>query len=198
MSYKDYYKDYYNSRNKYAFKGNWVGEEYLPLIKLGYDYEDLAVRVDSKYCDAVGTTITGSSETKTISSYEPIFRYDKSKRTIEATNETFERLCRMEEDEMKKMEEEMLRDLLPKPKHMMLNGDYTTIVWEDGTSTVLHLKEGETYDTEKAILYGVLKKIFNNKNADMDRYMCEFFDHAIGCNKNKKKKDSKKKKSTKK
>ena len=196
MSYKDYYKDYYNSRNKYAFKGGLVGEEYLPLIKLGYDYEDLAVRVDSKYCDAVGTTITASPET--INSFEILFRDNgKTKRAIETTNETFERLCRMEEDEMKKMEEEMLRDLLPKPKHMMLNGDYTTIVWEDGTSTVLHLKDGETYDTEKAILYGVLKKIFNNKNADMDRYMCEFFDHAIGCNKNKKK-DSKKKKSTKK
>lgn len=88
--------------------------------------------------------------------------------------------------------------VIPKPKHVMLNGDYTTIVWEDGTSTVLHLMPGEPYDPEKAILYGVLKKIFDNKNADMNRYMLGFFDHIIECNKKKKKKSSNKKKSTKK
>lgn len=73
--------------------------------------------------------------------------------------------------------------MLPKPKHVMLNGDYTTIVWEDKTSTVLHLKDGETYDPEKVILYGILKKMFNNKNADMNKYLKEFFDHTISHNK---------------
>lgn len=72
--------------------------------------------------------------------------------------------------------------MLPKPKHVMLNGDYTTIVWEDKTSTVLHLKDGETYDPEKVILYGILKKMFNNKNADMNKYLKEFFDHMISHN----------------
>lgn len=125
------------------------------------------------------------------------------KRSIETTNPYLEAMITIERDRVNK---ELLKGYsyygstpvcvdmstyLPKPKHMMLNGDYTTIVWEDGTSTVLHLKPGEPYDPEKAILYGVLKRIFHNKNADMDRYLREFFDHAITCNKDKK--DKKKK-----
>lgn len=129
---------------------------------------------------------------------EPYESARKNKRSIETTNPFLEAMITIERG---RVNEQLLKgysyygstpvdisECLPKPKHMMLNGDYTTIVWEDGTSTVLHLKAGEPYDPEKAILYGVLKKIFNNKNADMDRYMREFFDHAIGCNKNKKKK----------
>lgn len=128
------------------------------------------------------------SDEKICESYESA---KKNKRSIETTNPFLKTLLLIEEGRLKFSVD--MSNYLPKPKHMMLNGDYTTIVWEDGTSTVLHLMPGELYDPEKAVLYGILKKIFKNKNADLDRYMCEFFDHSISCNK---KKSSKKKKST--
>lgn len=69
--------------------------------------------------------------------------------------------------------------MLPKPKHVQVNGDYTTVVWKDNTSTVIKRMEGEPNDPEKAILFAVMKKIFDGKNADMKRYLQEFEDKTV-------------------
>lgn len=69
--------------------------------------------------------------------------------------------------------------MLPQPKHVQINGDYTTVVWKDNTSTVIKRMEGEANDPEKAILYAVMKKLFNGKNADMKRYLQEFEDKTV-------------------
>lgn len=69
--------------------------------------------------------------------------------------------------------------ILPKPKHVQVNGDYTTVVWKDNTSTVIKRMEGEQNDPEKAVLYAVMKKLFNGKNADMKRYLQEFEDKTV-------------------
>lgn len=69
--------------------------------------------------------------------------------------------------------------MLPKPKHVQINGDYTTVVWKDNTSTVIKRMEGEQNDPEKAVLYAVMKKLFNGNNADMKRYLQEFEDKTV-------------------
>lgn len=69
--------------------------------------------------------------------------------------------------------------MLPQPKHVQINGDYTTVVWKDNTSTVIKRMEGEQNDPEKAVLYAVMKKLFNGKNADMKRYLQEFEDKTV-------------------
>lgn len=80
---------------------------------------------------------------------------------------------------------------LPKPKHVQINGDYTTVVWKDNTSTVIKRMEGEANDPEKAILFAVMKKLFYGNNAAMKRYLQEFEDKTVVKEKKNKKKEYK-------
>ena len=78
---------------------------------------------------------------------------------------------------------------LPHPKHVQENispkGDYVTVIWQDGTSTVVKRKEDEDYDFEKAIMYAIFKKCFNNYNASMKKYFKEFEDKTVEVKKKK-------------
>lgn len=56
-------------------------------------------------------------------------------------------------------------------KHILINGDYTTVVWKDGTSTVVKRTDGDEYDEEKAIMYAILKKLFGNNGSAMRKYI---------------------------
>lgn len=60
------------------------------------------------------------------------------------------------------------------PKQVLLNGKYTTVVWKDGSHTVVKLAEGEQYDPEKAILYAIVKHLCGDVKAKMDRYLEDF------------------------
>jgi len=65
------------------------------------------------------------------------------------------------------------------PKHVLLNGRYTTVVWEDGSHTVVKLAKGEEYDPEKAILYAIIKHMNGDVKAETDRYLNRFIDRTI-------------------
>ena len=62
----------------------------------------------------------------------------------------------------------------PKPKSVLVNGDYTTVVWKDGTHTVVKRMEGDEYDFEKAILYAIIKHSYTTSSSDLCKYLGEF------------------------
>lgn len=62
----------------------------------------------------------------------------------------------------------------PKPKHVLVNGDYTTVVWKDGSHTVVKRRDGEDYDLEKAILYAIIKHSYTTSSSDLCGYLGEF------------------------
>lgn len=57
-----------------------------------------------------------------------------------------------------------------KIKHILKNGDYTIVLWEDGDKTIIKKIADEPDDPEKALLFALLKKICNNNGAEMRRY----------------------------
>jgi len=65
------------------------------------------------------------------------------------------------------------------PKHVLVNGDYTTVVWEDGTSTVVKKAPDDQYDFNTAILYAVLKKAAGNNSSALNRYLKIFKDKSV-------------------
>lgn len=67
---------------------------------------------------------------------------------------------------------------LPKPKHMLLNGDYTTVVWRDGTHTIVKKHPLDEDDLGKAIMFCILKKMCGSK-ANLDRYLDKFTDNMV-------------------
>jgi len=75
---------------------------------------------------------------------------------------------------MKRTEEATKVYRRPKPKSVLVNGDYTTVVWKDGTHTVVKRMEDEDYDLEKALLYAIVKKAFVNSSSDLGDYMNSF------------------------
>ena len=74
-------------------------------------------------------------------------------------------------------------DKRPHPKFVMYNQKgadaYTTVVWKDGSHTVVKLAAGDQYDEEKAIMFAVMKKLCGDNGCEMGRYFEEFFDHEI-------------------
>ena len=61
-----------------------------------------------------------------------------------------------------------------RPKQVLLNGKYTTVVWKDGSHTVVKLAEGEQYDPEKALLYAIVKHFCGDVKSKMDKYFEDF------------------------
>lgn len=59
-------------------------------------------------------------------------------------------------------------------KHVLVNGDYTTVVWMDGDKTIVKRNPDEPYDFDKAIMYAMLKKIFDGNGSDMRRFLKKF------------------------
>lgn len=60
------------------------------------------------------------------------------------------------------------------PKQVLRNGPYTTVVWLDGSHTVVKLAEGEQYDPEKALLYAIVKHLCGDVKSKMDKYLEDF------------------------
>ena len=65
----------------------------------------------------------------------------------------------------------------PHPKFVQFNGKYTTVVWKDGSHTVVKLAEGEEYDEEKAIMFAIIKHMCGDVGCNMTRYLEEFYSH---------------------
>lgn len=65
------------------------------------------------------------------------------------------------------------------PKHVLVNGDYTTVVWMDGDKTIVKRNPDEQYDYDKAIMYAMLKKIFDGNGSDMRRFLKQFEEKSI-------------------
>lgn len=75
-------------------------------------------------------------------------------------------------------------DKRPHPKFVMYNNKgpgevYTTVVWKDGSHTVVKCANGDEYDEEKAVMYAIIKHMCNDNGCEMGRYFEEFFDHEI-------------------
>ena len=77
-----------------------------------------------------------------------------------------------------------------KPYHVLVNGDTTTVVWKDGTHTIVKKAEGDHYDIEKAILWAIIKKAAGNNASFTGKYIKEFTDLVVVQPEKKKKKKS--------
>lgn len=66
----------------------------------------------------------------------------------------------------------------PQPKLLQFNGDYTTVVWEDGSHTVVKRCADEKPDDEKAVLFAIVKHLCKDNGCEMDRYLNKFFEHG--------------------
>ena len=66
----------------------------------------------------------------------------------------------------------------PIPKLLQFNGDYTTVVWEDGSHTVVKRCADEKPDDEKAVLFAIVKHLCKDNGCEMDRYLNKFFEHG--------------------
>lgn len=73
--------------------------------------------------------------------------------------------------------------ITPQPKFVQFNGDYTTVVWKDGSHTVVKRTEGEEYDEEKAILFAIVKHLCKDNGCEMSRYFDKFFKNERNINK---------------
>ena len=66
----------------------------------------------------------------------------------------------------------------PHPKHVLENFKddtvYTTVVWQDGTHTIIKKSANDEYDQDKAIMFAVIKKMCGDNGCAMDRYFDEF------------------------
>ena len=71
----------------------------------------------------------------------------------------------------------------PQPKFVQFNGDYTTVVWKDGSHTVVKRSKGEEYDEEKAILFAIVKHLCKDNGCEMSRYFYKFFKNERNINK---------------
>lgn len=76
----------------------------------------------------------------------------------------------------------------PHPKHVLENftGDtvYTTVVWNDGSHTIIKKAANDEYDQDKAIMFAVIKKMCGDNGCAMDRYFDEFHKNTIVKDKN--------------
>lgn len=68
---------------------------------------------------------------------------------------------------------------LPQPKFVQVNGIFTTVVWKDGTHTVVKLHNGDQFDIQTAVLYATIKRMCANNGCEMDRYLSRFSDRVI-------------------
>ena len=82
----------------------------------------------------------------------------------------------------------------PQPKFVQFNGDYTTVVWKDGSHTIVKRAEGECYDEEKAIMFAVLKHMCKDNGCEMTRYFDSFYKHSRDISNDKEKKNGSNKK----
>ncbi len=73
--------------------------------------------------------------------------------------------------------------LPPQPKFVQFNGNYTTVVWKDGSHTVVKRAEDEEYDEEKAILFAIVKHLCKDNGCEMSRYFDKFFKNERNINK---------------
>ena len=53
---------------------------------------------------------------------------------------------------------------------IMKNGDYTTVLWADGTKTIVKKATDEKDDPDTALAYAILKKLKGNNASAVRRY----------------------------
>lgn len=70
------------------------------------------------------------------------------------------------------------KSIPPQPKLLQFNGDYTTVVWEDGSHTVVKRCADDKSDDEKAVLFAIVKHLCKDNGCEMDRYLNKFFKHG--------------------
>lgn len=83
---------------------------------------------------------------------------------------------------------------LPIAKFVQFNGDYTTVVWKDGSHTTVKRAEGECYDEEKAVLFAIVKHLCKDNGCAMTRYFDNFYKHSRDISNDKEKKNGSNKK----
>lgn len=71
----------------------------------------------------------------------------------------------------KEMETKVHMEKLFAINHILKNGDYTTVIWKDGTKTIVKKASDEPDDPEKALLFAMLKKVCGNNGSEMARYL---------------------------
>lgn len=62
---------------------------------------------------------------------------------------------------------ELPKKSIPNVRHVQFNKNtgHTTIVWSDGTSTVVHCGEGETFEPYMGFCAAIVKKLFGSSSA---------------------------------
>lgn len=66
------------------------------------------------------------------------------------------------DNSVKETPEERNKRLRELVKKVILNGDVTVVLWNDGTKTVVRRDKNDIYDPEKAILACMAKKLYEN------------------------------------
>ena len=74
---------------------------------------------------------------------------------------------------------EIPKDHRPHPKFVQINNKrvfiYTTVVWKDGTHTIVKKAADDKFKIDDAIIYAVIKKLCGDNGSEMRRYFDEFF-----------------------
>ena len=69
-----------------------------------------------------------------------------------------------------KVQEYKYSKRITKINHIMKNGDYTTVLWADGSKTIVKRAKGEKDNPEVALAYALLKKLNGNCTSEVRRY----------------------------
>lgn len=60
---------------------------------------------------------------------------------------------------------------IPYVDHIQINGDITTVIWKDGTHTIVTKAADDEFDIQTAIVYAIVKKMTGNTSGSLNRYM---------------------------
>lgn len=77
-------------------------------------------------------------------------------------------------------------DHRPHPKFVQINNKrgviYTTVVWKDGTHTIVKKAATDKYNLQLSIMYAVIKKLSGDNGQEMWRYFDEFYNSVKNFN----------------
>lgn len=128
-----------------------------------YDY---CKKIADEYSDFWSTTATTDGVLK-----EDPYKFVGGFGSIKPLNQSGLIYIRDWDEYQKEMETKIHMEKLFAINHILKNGDYTTVIWKDGTKTIVKKASDEPDDPEKALLFAMLKKVCGNNGSEMARYL---------------------------
>ena len=129
-----------------------------------YDY---CKKIADEYSDFWSTTTTDG-----ILKEDP-YKFVGGSVSIKPSSQAWYIFLRDWDNYQKEMEARVNMEKLFAINHILKNGDYTTVIWKDGTKTIVKKASDEPEDPEKALLFAMLKKVCGNNGSKMSRYLKE-------------------------